>query len=191
MKRSSKSPIKDDGLMFSKAKQTRDGLSMASDEAKAMIDTSAKLAKLKKLAKQTEGVSLGIEQSNNHVSKFGWIEFPEGKRYYMRSAWERNLARYYQFLKDNGTILDWFYEVKRFDFPVKRGNNSYLPDFLLKEKNGSETWVECKGYMAQKDRVKMKRFLKFYPDHKLVLIDKDSYRAIAKQVKNLIKEWET
>jgi len=190
IKPKSKTWIKDEGLAFSKSKQTRDGLSFANDEAKAMIVGAAKLTKLKKLAKQTEGVSFGIEKSNNHVSRFGWIEFPDGKRYYMRSGWERNVARHINWLKGNGSILDWKFEPCRFDFPVKRGNNSYLPDFWVKNKNGSEEWWEVKGYFNQGSRTKMKRFLKFFPAEKLVIIDKNAYREIAKQCRNLVVNWE-
>lgn len=179
-----------DDLMFSKAKQLRDGLSTATDYAAAQIEASAKLAKMKKLAKQTAGVTLGTVKSDNHVSMKGWIEFPGGKRFYSRSSWERNYARYLQWLKDNKQIKDWDYEPERFDFPIKRGSNSYLPDFKIINNDDSHEWHEIKGYMSQKDRTKMKRFMKFYAKEKLVLIDKDAYREIAKQVKNLIPGWE-
>lgn len=178
-----------DELMFSKTKQVRDGLSAAQENARAMIDSSAKLAALKRLAKQTEGVTVGVERSNNHVSLKGWIEFP-GHRHYMRSSWERNYARYLEFLKANKEIKAWDYEPQRFDFPVKRGNNSYLPDFRIIEKDGSETWVEVKGYMNQGSRTKMKRFMKYYPDKKLVLIDAKQYAEIKKQCRKLIPGWE-
>lgn len=189
MKPKSKRELPDDGMAFSKAKQLRGGLSQATDYAKEQIAGAAKLAKLKKLAKQTEGVTMGVEKSDNHVSMKGWLEIG-GQRYYMKSRWERNMARYYQFLKDNKQIREWEYEPRRFDFPIKRGSNSYLPDFKLTDNAGNTSWVEIKGYMAQKDRTKMKRFLKYYPEEKLVLIDADQYKAIAKEVKNLIKGWE-
>lgn len=174
---------------YSKEQQLRGPLSQATDYAKEQIGAAAKIAKLKRLAKQTEGVTMGAERSDNHVSMKAWIEFP-GRRYYMRSSWERNYARYLQWLQDNKQIRQWAYEPKRFDFPIKRGTNSYLPDFWVEDNQGNHSWHEIKGYMAQKDRTKMKRFLKYYPDEKLVLIDSAQYRAIAKEVKNLVKGWE-
>lgn len=178
-----------DDLAFSKAKQLRDGLSVANDYAAAQIDQAAKLSKLKKLARQTSGVTMGTSKSGNHVSVFGAIEFPD-KRYYMRSTWERNYARYLQFLQDQKIISFWYYEPQRFDFPVKRGNNSYLPDFKVINNDGTIEYHEVKGYMNQGSRTKMKRFMKYYPDKKLVLIDKYAYKQIKDQCKNLIKGWE-
>lgn len=189
LKGKSKDEIKDDGQPFSKAKQLRGALSQATDYAKEQIAGAEKLAKLKALVKETEGVTLGVSKSNNHVSMKGWIEYPD-KRYYMRSSWERNYSRYLQWLKDNKEIRDWGYEVMRFDFPIKRGSNSYLPDFQVITNDGQIEYHEIKGYLAAKDRTKMKRFMKYFPYKKLVLIDKEQYKAIAKEVKNLIGGWE-
>ena len=189
MRGKTKEGIADDGLAFSKAKQLRDGLSFARDSARAMINASLRRDKLKKLARQTEGLTYGVERSNNYVSMKGWIEFP-GRRYYMRSSWERNICRYLVWLMDNGEIKNFGYETKRFDFPIKRGNNSYLPDFEVINKVGKLEWWEVKGYCAQKDRTKMKRFLKYFPNEKLIVIDADQYKAIARECKKLIKGWE-
>jgi len=183
-------PIRLSDLPFSKQKQVMGILRDADKNAAETILRAEKIAKLKKTVKNIAGVSFGIERSNNHKSMKGWIEFT-GKRYYMKSSWERNISRYYDYLKQIGEIEDWYYEPQRFMFDkIKRGTNSYLPDFKIIEKNKKEVWVEVKGYMAQKDRTKLKRFSKYYPDKTLVLIDKEAYNAIKKAVKNIIPEWE-
>ena len=190
MRGKSKKDISDDGMMFSKAKQLRGALSQSRDYVIEQITGAARLAKLKKIVKETKGITFGISKSDNHVSMKGWIEFP-GHRHYMRSKWERNYARYLMWLQDNKQIKEWDYEPKRFMFnDIKRGSNSYLPDFRVVDNNDNTVWHEIKGQMEQKDRTKMKRFLKYYPEEKFVLIDSDQYKAIAKEVKRIINEWE-
>jgi len=181
-----------DDLPFSKAKQLRDSLSTSSDSARELIAGVEKLVKLKKLAKQSKRLQDGVEQSSNGRSMKGWITFDNPcRRHYMRSTWERNIARYFQWLKVNGQIREWYYEPKRFMFEaIQRGSNSYLPDFKIIEKDGRETWIEVKGYMAQKDRTKMKRFIKYYPGYKLTIIDSAAYKEIKKTCKSLIEGWE-
>ena len=42
------------------------------------------------------------------TNKAGWREIGD-KRCYFKSAWEANYARYLQWLKENGRIIDWEY----------------------------------------------------------------------------------
>ena len=37
---------------------------------------------------------------------------------------------------------------------------------------------------------KLRRMAKHYPEKKVVVVDRDAYRAIAKQVKGLVQYWE-
>src|SRR3989304_501889 len=50
---------------------------------------------------------------------------------FVRSAWEANISRYLNFLKARKMIDRWEYEPQRFDFPIRRGTNTYLPDFKV------------------------------------------------------------
>ena len=131
-----------------------------------------------------------MQRSDNSYSLKAWLDFGNGKKYYFRSSWERNYARYLQWLKNSKKIKEWAYEPKRFMFPEKRGNNSYLPDFLVTENDNSKHWVEIKGYMDKSSEVKLNRFRKYYPDEYIMLIDKDIYRKLSSQLKNLIEGWE-
>jgi hypothetical protein len=111
---------------------------------------------------------------------------------YVRSTWEANVARLLILLQKNGDIYSWRYEPrdKEFEFPVKRGSKFYLPDFEVIEKEGDDPiFWEVKGFMDQKSRTKLKRMQKYFPDIKIVLIDKKAYRSLSKW-KSLVENWE-
>lgn len=109
---------------------------------------------------------------------------------YFRSSWEANYARYLNWLISLGEIKSWEFEVDEFKFPVKRGNVRYLPDFKILNNDGSIEYHEVKGYMDDDSRVKLKRMAIYYPESKIVVIDKDCYRSIEKQVSGIIGGWE-
>lgn len=109
---------------------------------------------------------------------------------FVRSRWEANYARYLNWLISMGEIKSWEYEPDEFVFPVKRGNIRYLPDFKIINNDGSIEYHEVKGYMDNDSRVKLKRMEKYYPDIKLILIDKDVYKSIEKTMSRIIVNWE-
>jgi len=109
---------------------------------------------------------------------------------YLRSTWEANYARYLNWLVSIGEIARWEYEADTFEFPVKRGNRFYTPDFKVWNNDNTVEYHEIKGWMDADSAVKLRRMAKHYPDKKVILVDKDAYHAIARQVKNLIAGWE-
>lgn len=121
-------------------------------------------------------------------SKSGRREDLENR--YFRSSWEANYARYLNWLIIQKEIVRWEYEVDTFDFPVKRGNTRYLPDFKITNIDGSIEYHEVKGHMDSDSAVKLKRMAKYYPGVKLVLIDAPVYRELDQQLKHLIPNWE-
>jgi hypothetical protein len=104
---------------------------------------------------------------------------------YFRSKWEANYALYLEFLKKQGEIKDWHYEVKMFDFPIPHGVTRYMPDFQVIEKDGSVTYREVKGYMDSRSKTKLKRMKKYYPQVKIELVDGEQMRALNKYKKLL------
>ncbi len=88
------------------------------------------------------------------------------------------------------TIKRWTYEPKRFHFPIKVGTRSYLPDFLVVLSSGDAEWWEVKGYWTSKGKVAVKRFKKYYPNEKLVIIDKTVYKDIESLFAAMIPKWE-
>ena len=123
--------------------------------------------------------------------KSGWREIG-GKRKYYRSRWESNYARYLEWLKSIGEIAGWEHEPETFWFNgIRRGCVSYLPDFRVEEKSGVVVYHEVKGWMDPKSITKIKRMAKYYPDVKLIVIDKKAYESIARQMSKTIKGWES
>lgn len=110
---------------------------------------------------------------------------------YFRSSWEANWARYLNWLVSLGEIIKWEYEVDEFEFPVKRGGRFYLPDFKVFNKDGTIEYQEVKGWMDPRSATKLARMRKYHPGVKLVLIDKNYYRSVAKKVSSIIPGWES
>jgi hypothetical protein len=126
-----------------------------------------------------------IEQSHEMAGtilrpcvKGGWRE---DLQKYFRSSWEANYARYLNFIKES-----WEYEVKEWEFPIKRGQRFYRCDFYLPR---LDEYIEIKGWMDKKSAVKLRRMTKYYPEVKIKVIGKEEYQAIAES-KSLIPGWE-
>lgn len=93
------------------------------------------------------------------------IGFRKDLGIFLRSSWEANCLRYLNYLKHS-----WKYEPKIFIFEgIKRGTMSYLPDIYDET---TDKWIEVKGYLDSKDKVKIRRFKQYYPEEfkKLVVI---------------------
>lgn len=96
---------------------------------------------------------------------------------YLRSSWEANLCRYYNFFN-----IEWIYESETFFFnespliknKLKRGSVCYTPDFYLPN---TDSLIEIKGFFRLSDMTKLKRFRKYYPKlfNKLKFIIYDKY----------------
>lgn len=131
---------------------------------------------------KTDKEKTGIQHSGGKRADLGGL--------YVRSSWEANYARYLNWLQKNGEIECWEYEPDTYEFPVKRGNRSYTPDFKIFYSDGTYEYHEVKGYMNSHSAVKLKRMAKYYPDEKLILIDSEVYKALAKDMRLIIKNWE-
>lgn len=118
-------------------------------------------------------------KSNNYSrTKKGWLEL-DGKKYYLRSSWEFEYAYYLDYLKKQGEIKEWEYEVDTFWFEnIKRGVRSYTPDFKITNNDDSIEYHEVKGWLDAKSKTKLKRIAKYYPEVKLELIDEKRYKSI-------------
>lgn len=120
----------------------------------------------------------------------GRIDFGSGRSHHMRSTWERNVARYFEYLRRKDEIQDWEYEPQRFFFEgVAFGNRTYLPDFRITEKSGYQYYVEVKGWMDKASKVKLKRMQKCFPEIEIQIIDKERYIEISR-IAPIISDWE-
>lgn len=112
-----------------------------------------------------------------------------GKTNFYRSSWESNIACYLEFLKVNNEISEWQYEPDVFWFEkIKRGVRSYKPDFKITNNDGSEYFIEVKGWMDDKSKTKLNRMRIYFPNVKIELIDSKRYNDIKKS-SNLIPNW--
>jgi len=110
---------------------------------------------------------------------------------YYRSRWEANYARYLEYLRGLGEIESWEHEPETFWFDkIKRGCRTYLPDFKVTEK-GVTYYVEVKGWMDARSKTKLKRMAKYHPKVDLRLVDTKAYKALARQVPNIVPGWES
>ncbi len=113
-----------------------------------------------------------------------------GDQFY-RSLWERNYARYLNWLLAQKRVAGWAYEPHEFWFPgIERGTRSYLPDFRVDALDGTHAWHEVKGWLDPQSKTRMKRMAQFFPAEKVILIDAAWFRA-SKQIAAVVPGWET
>lgn len=87
-----------------------------------------------------------------HLHEYNGIMF--------RSRWEVRFAKVLDALGKK-----WTYEPRRFLL----GDCSYTPDFYLEE---DDAFFEVKGWFDPKSKMKVGRFREMYPEHPLVLVNK-------------------
>ena len=110
---------------------------------------------------------------------------------YFRSRWEANYARYLNWLRDHGKIVEWAYEPETFEFEgIKRGSRFYTPDFRVRALNGQVEYHEIKGWMDPKSKTKLDRMRRYYPTKLVRVIERPQMLAIGKQISVLIPSWE-
>ena len=124
-------------------------------------------------------------------SSAAWATIGYHKIYY-RSLWERNYARFLEWQKQCGFIEDWQHEPETFWFlEIKRGVRSYLPDFKVINNDQTHYWVEVKGFMDSKSVTKLKRFKKYYPQEKIIIISSKWFSDNNQKMRLIIPTWET
>lgn len=108
-----------------------------------------------------------LKQMKTKIKNKKYNSFNPTEKYYedlgmkFKSTWEANIARIYNFLG-----VKWIYEPKIF----KLETCYYCPDFYLPEYG---FFVEVKGFMREKSKIKIDEFSKKYP---LEVIDSNDYK---------------
>lgn len=90
---------------------------------------------------------------------------PQG-RIWLKSSYEVAYAKWL----DTHNIL-WTYEPQMFDL----GETAYIPDFYLINEH---KYIEIKGYMRPKARVKIELFKEIFPHNILVVLNKTSLKKM-------------
>lgn len=175
--------------------QTKQKMSEKSKEnAASLTEEEAKQIKNKMVKTKMQKYGTAAPGFANSINAYSRTK--KGKREdlgetYFRSSWEANYARYLNLLIENKTILKWEFEPDTFIFSeVTRGPKSYLPDFKVWLLDNTIEYHEIKGWMDAKSKSKIKKMIKYYPNISLVLIDSKKYKAIEKQYKTSIVNWE-
>lgn len=132
---------------------------------------------------------------------------------YYASGWERDFARFLNFLQKKNVIEGWEYEPETFLFTgngYKRGPWAYLPDFCVRYRynapakwiklladmgfehaeKGALCFIEVKGQETGSDRSKWRRF-RSHVGYPLEIVKRDKMLLIQTAFKPLIKEWES
>ena len=136
-----------------------------------------------KIIKANEPYNVGnnFGSSYSHIQS-GEYENSKGTMHF-RSKWEANIALYLDFLVKQKEIKSWEYEPDRFVFAsIMFGTRSFIPDFKVKNNDGSFEYWEVKGYMDGRSKTKLKRLSKYYPEIKLILIDEDYYNNLKNKI---------
>jgi hypothetical protein len=130
----------------------------------------------------------GVLKNNYSRAKHGTVSIGN-KAYFFRSSWEANIAAYFEFLKNKNEIKEWEYETDTFWFEnIKRGVRSYKPDFKITKNDGTQYYIEVKGWMDSKSKTKLNRMRIYYPSVKIEVLAQDRYREISKY-SSIIPEW--
>lgn len=162
----------------------------------AMRESMSKRMTGKKPSSESIIKGMKTREANGYVNKNPHGSWKSGSasdlgETHFRSSWERNYARYLNFLIKKGEIARWEFEKETFWFEgIKRGCVSYKPDFKVYNLNGTHEFHEVKGWMDDKSKTKIRRMKKYFPKIKLVVVDSASYKAIAKFGRMFSEHWE-
>lgn len=139
---------------------------LSKTKAGQLIENERQLSLHEKVLEKKKKIASGYEH--------GWILLSKERPLFVRSRWEANLVFYFDFLRRAGKIKNWFYESQTFWFEgIKRGTNNYKPDFKIIENDGSEYFIEVKGYFTRKDYVKITRMYKYHPNVRIKILSSD------------------
>lgn len=128
--------------------------------------------------------------TTNNTTSNAYSRTKGGKRkdlnnQYFRSSWEANIARIL-----NYEDIEWNYECQRFYFEDESDHVlSYQPDFYLPQ---FHKWIEVKGWMDEKSKIRLEKFKKEYPEENenLIIIDKEFYNSLSDEFKYVVWYWE-
>lgn len=163
------------------------------DARKRMSESHYKLASEmsydEKHAIAMKAVETRIKNGGYTTTENSYSRCKGGKRedlnQYFRSSWEANIARVFNFLN-----ISWKYEYKRFFFSENiNGVMSYQPDFYLPD---YDLWIEIKGWMDQKSKLRLQLFAEQYPlEFSRLIIIKDELYLRIQRTYGWIDNWES
>lgn len=116
----------------------------------------------------------------NRTIHYEWRNKPQqvmlgGREFKFKSLIEYKWAQYLQHLLDLGTILEWDYEPRTFEFGERyRRRRQYTPDFRVKEQGSYgkslTAYHEVKTSLRQTDIRRFRLMAADYPEITMVLV---------------------
>lgn len=161
------------------------------DDEKQFLAFFGMDAKGKKISSTGKVVMTHGYRSNRQ----GWRTFSDDRKYYLKSLWEINYARYLDWLKARKKIFDWYYEPETFRFPKELYDTApfiYTPDFLVWHTPDTFEWVEVKGWLNNDSKKKLKRFKDCFSEEEgdILLVSKDWFKTYGSSFSQIVPGWE-
>ena len=126
------------------------------------------------IEKRTKTIQQNIENGKSNIHGY-YSGYYEDIHHYVRSGWEHNIARILQYNK-----LNYDYEPQIFTLST---GQLYMPDFYVYADN---TYYEIKGEWKNNALEKLQLFKQEYPNINIIIIEKDTYKWLLQQYKNVI-----
>lgn len=127
------------------------GKPKSEEHIKKNIESYRTMEYKKKMSGQNNPRYGKMPPNSSGYGKGDYYESPLQGKIWLRSTYELAYAKYL----DSQKIL-WYYEIETFDLE----NDTYTPDFFLPK---FEKFVEIKGYLYPKAKVKINKFKEEYP----------------------------
>jgi len=134
--------------------------------------------------------TIGTKNRSKCSWKSGW-RIIAGMKFYFRSSWEANYARFLEMEKLKGMILDWEHEPVYFKFEKeKTGSISFLPDFRIITLDGLIEYHEVKGWFDDRSKETLARMAEYYPEVIVIVVCKKLFKEHTKELSKIIEGWE-
>jgi hypothetical protein len=160
---------------FDKAEEIKNKISLGNTNKVRSEETKQKISKTRRLK-----ILSGELILNSSITRFK-AGFRSDLNHFVRSSWEANICRV---LKYNNK--DYEYESRKCRFDLDELGIIIIDLFIPKD----NLYIEVKGRLKEKSKLKMKRLISKYPDLNLKVIDGEVYNDIKNKYRSLIEGWE-
>ena len=120
------------------------------------------------------------------ITHYGYGGIRKDLGHYVRSGLEANFCRILKYFK-----VKYFYEPDGFVLKDEKGQifGTYTPDIYIPKE---DKYIELKGRLFEKDKIKMEMFRQQYPKEKLDIIFQQSerWKQMRNQYRDVIPNWE-
>jgi len=101
--------------------------------------------------------------------------------HYVRSRWEANICRLLKHVE-----IRYLFEPDTFSLCDGGNRYTYTPDIKIARR----IYIEVKGWVSPKAKIKKKLMKEQYPDIEIIYIAEAEYKYLSKRLRNIIPNWE-